>query len=317
MTPSNRALSQDIGQHTTDLALLRRQMSDIITVLEIVETRLNKLERHGEAVGKNVLTGLERLNAGEEILDQLEHRLHAGEKTVAEHTQLLDYGGNVIDKHSKHLFAGEIRLDHLEGAVADALSTPLKEEYSLSSDKVTEGTVEPTLNTLVFCSECGRRYADEGVNCYSDDNHPGWSYCYSDTTEKTDEPETKYAPLPLPDPSYYFSLHTEKTDEPEEPYYPHKDGEFTVLGPEIFTDNGDVLCWKGQNYIKCADPVVPEEPYYTTDMRPNTSVWPKNDIYGQMLQAWKKLQTSSSAWDSTKFQGFVAGWYAAQDGGHR
>jgi hypothetical protein len=291
MTPSNRALHQDIGQHTDDLALLRKQTKDIITVLEIVETRLNKLERHGEAVGKNVLTGLERLNAGEELLGQLEHRLHAGEKTVAEHTQLLDYGGNVIDKHSKHLFAGEIRLDHLEGAVADALSTPLKEEYSLSSDKVTEGTVEPTLNTLVFCSECGRRYADEGVSCYSDDNHPGWSYCYSDTIEKA--------------------------EEPEEPYYPHRDGEFTVLGPEIFTDNGDVLCWKGQNYIKCADPVVPEEPYYTTDMRPNTSVWPKNDIYGQMLQAWKKLQTSSSAWDSTKFQGFVAGWYAAQDGGHR
>ena len=33
--------------------------------------------------------------------------------------------------------------------------------------------------------------------------------------------------------------------------YPHPDGDFTVLGPEIFTDrSGDVICWKGENYVR-------------------------------------------------------------------
>lgn len=33
--------------------------------------------------------------------------------------------------------------------------------------------------------------------------------------------------------------------------YPHRDGGFTALGPEIFTDQaGDVICWKGVNYAR-------------------------------------------------------------------
>lgn len=33
--------------------------------------------------------------------------------------------------------------------------------------------------------------------------------------------------------------------------YPHPDGDFTVLGPEIFTDKtGDVISWKGENYVR-------------------------------------------------------------------
>jgi cytochrome oxidase Cu insertion factor (SCO1/SenC/PrrC family) len=33
--------------------------------------------------------------------------------------------------------------------------------------------------------------------------------------------------------------------------YPRQDGEVTVLGPEIFTDQaGDVICWKGVNYVR-------------------------------------------------------------------
>jgi ribosomal protein S11 len=33
--------------------------------------------------------------------------------------------------------------------------------------------------------------------------------------------------------------------------YPRRDGDFTVLGPEIFTDRtGDVICWKGVNYVR-------------------------------------------------------------------
>jgi hypothetical protein len=33
--------------------------------------------------------------------------------------------------------------------------------------------------------------------------------------------------------------------------YPHPDGDFTVLGPEIFTDKtGDVISWKGENYAR-------------------------------------------------------------------
>lgn len=35
--------------------------------------------------------------------------------------------------------------------------------------------------------------------------------------------------------------------------YPHPDGDFTVLGPEIFIDKtGDVICWKGENYVRQA-----------------------------------------------------------------
>lgn len=33
--------------------------------------------------------------------------------------------------------------------------------------------------------------------------------------------------------------------------YPHRDGDHTALGPEIFTDQaGDVICWKGVNYVR-------------------------------------------------------------------
>ncbi len=35
------------------------------------------------------------------------------------------------------------------------------------------------------------------------------------------------------------------------PRYPHQDGNHTILGPEIFTDqSGDVICWKGANYVR-------------------------------------------------------------------
>ena len=37
--------------------------------------------------------------------------------------------------------------------------------------------------------------------------------------------------------------------------YPRTDGDFTVLGPEIFTDaSGDFICWKGVNYVRQPDP---------------------------------------------------------------
>lgn len=33
--------------------------------------------------------------------------------------------------------------------------------------------------------------------------------------------------------------------------YPHPDGDFTVLGPEIFASkDGAVICWKGENYVR-------------------------------------------------------------------
>lgn len=32
--------------------------------------------------------------------------------------------------------------------------------------------------------------------------------------------------------------------------YPYPEGEFTVLGPEIFVSaDGKVICWKGVNYV--------------------------------------------------------------------
>lgn len=35
------------------------------------------------------------------------------------------------------------------------------------------------------------------------------------------------------------------------PEYPHQDGDFTVLGPEIFASaDGAVICWKGENYVR-------------------------------------------------------------------
>lgn len=33
--------------------------------------------------------------------------------------------------------------------------------------------------------------------------------------------------------------------------YPHQSGDFTVIGPECFTD-GEVICYKGENYFKQA-----------------------------------------------------------------
>lgn len=57
-------------------------------------------------------------------------------------------------------------------------------------------------------------------------------------------------------------------------FYPHQSGDFTDLGPGIFTDNsGDVICWKGENYVRQAPPAVsvpdsgpdgtPEKPWPT------------------------------------------------------
>jgi hypothetical protein len=49
------------------------------------------------------------------------------------------------------------------------------------------------------------------------------------------------------------------TDQPTTPAapgnptirYPHPDGEYTVLGPEIFASkDGEVICWKGENYVR-------------------------------------------------------------------
>lgn len=31
--------------------------------------------------------------------------------------------------------------------------------------------------------------------------------------------------------------------------YPHQSGDFTVIGPECFTD-GEVIAYKGENYVK-------------------------------------------------------------------
>ena len=43
--------------------------------------------------------------------------------------------------------------------------------------------------------------------------------------------------------------------------YPRDEDPFIVLGSEIFTDQSrDVLCWKGENYVRC-----PNEPVVTMD----------------------------------------------------
>jgi hypothetical protein len=40
--------------------------------------------------------------------------------------------------------------------------------------------------------------------------------------------------------------------------YPHQDGDFTVLGPGIFTD-GKVINWKGKNYEPQPEPLTDAE----------------------------------------------------------
>jgi len=54
------------------------------------------------------------------------------------------------------------------------------------------------------------------------------------------------------------------TDRPEQDGrdttgYPRQDGDFVILGPEIFTDiAGTVICWKGENYVRQSDAVKHE-----------------------------------------------------------
>lgn len=48
---------------------------------------------------------------------------------------------------------------------------------------------------------------------------------------------------------------TEPTEEETKAEYPRTDGDFTVLGQEIFTDaSGEFICWKGVNYVRQPDP---------------------------------------------------------------
>jgi hypothetical protein len=43
--------------------------------------------------------------------------------------------------------------------------------------------------------------------------------------------------------------------------YPHRSGDFIVLGPEVFTDKGArVICWKGVNYVPQQAGTVEGEP---------------------------------------------------------
>ena len=38
--------------------------------------------------------------------------------------------------------------------------------------------------------------------------------------------------------------------DPCVPPFPHQDGPFIVLGPDIFaSEDGKVICWKGENYV--------------------------------------------------------------------
>ncbi|MGW8538788.1 hypothetical protein ACWGK5_32205 [Rhodococcus qingshengii] len=47
----------------------------------------------------------------------------------------------------------------------------------------------------------------------------------------------------------------EPAEEETKAEYPRSDGDFTVLGPEIFTDaSGEFICWKGVNYVRQPDP---------------------------------------------------------------
>lgn len=53
---------------------------------------------------------------------------------------------------------------------------------------------------------------------------------------------------------------TIEVDVVEPVYYPRHEGDFTVIGPECFaTNDGQVLCWKGVNYVPQVVPQQAEE----------------------------------------------------------
>lgn len=46
-----------------------------------------------------------------------------------------------------------------------------------------------------------------------------------------------------------FNKNKEETEPSIE--YPYEEGDFIILGPEVFTDkNQEVICWRGDNYIR-------------------------------------------------------------------
>jgi hypothetical protein len=47
---------------------------------------------------------------------------------------------------------------------------------------------------------------------------------------------------------------------PQTREFPYKDGDITVLGPEIFASKGGaVICWRGENYIRQQDAEAPRD----------------------------------------------------------
>jgi hypothetical protein len=54
------------------------------------------------------------------------------------------------------------------------------------------------------------------------------------------------------------------------PQYPHKDGDITVLGPEIFASlDGDVISWRGENYTRQACPAPTADDATATQTQPS------------------------------------------------
>jgi hypothetical protein len=68
-----------------------------------------------------------------------------------------------------------------------------------------------------------------------------------------------------------------------QPLYPHQDGDFTVIGPECFTD-GSVICYRGENYTLRPRTITTEEevellPEGTKLYSPGTThSWALNDL---------------------------------------
>jgi len=77
------------------------------------------------------------------------------------------------------------------------------------------------------------------------------------------------------------------------PLYPYQSGDFTVIGPECFTD-GTVIAYKGQNYTAQPRTITTVEeanelPDRSAILTPGQIIFRKwDDYYGKGKHAWER-----------------------------
>ena len=109
------------------------------------------------------------------------------------------------------------------------------------------------LRALFPATEPAEPAASEGVNCGANSVVLGWCTLSAQHEGLHTNGTYFWGQAPAP---------AEPAEEETKAEYPRTDGDFTVLGPEIFTDaSGEFICWKGVNYVRqpeaASSPVVP------------------------------------------------------------